>query len=121
MQVDSIGKEVEASNYGYMYQDKLSVSLLGLVDDMIGVTEAGFKAQQMNALINVKTAEKGLQFGVRKCKTMLIGKDTSDAIVGDLTVDKWKVTHEDVPGESTDEIVEIYEDHYDFDSVSSKD
>jgi hypothetical protein len=38
VQVDSIEKEVEASGYGYMYQDKLPVSLLGLVDDMIGVT-----------------------------------------------------------------------------------
>ena len=62
----SIGKEVEASNYGYMYQDKLSVSLLGLVDDMIGVTEAGFKAQQLNAVLNVTTAEKKLQFGIKQ-------------------------------------------------------
>ena len=82
--------------------------------------EAGFKAQQMNALINVKTAEKGLQFGVRKCKTMLIGKDTSDAIVGDLTVDKWKVTHEDVPGKSTDEIMEIYEGEVTIDRVEEQ-
>ena len=51
---------------------------------MIGVTEAGFKAQQMNAIINVKTAEKGFQFLVKKCKTMLIG-NASDAIVGNLT------------------------------------
>ena len=120
VQVDSIGKECEESGYGYFYKDSLQVSLLGLVDDMIGVTEAGFKAQQMNALINVKTAEKGLQFGVRKCKTMLIGKDTSDAIVGDLTVDKWKVTHEDVPGESTDEIVEIYEGEVTIDRVEEQ-
>jgi hypothetical protein len=35
VQVDSMCKEVEASGYGYMYQDKLHVSLLGLVDDMI--------------------------------------------------------------------------------------
>ena len=36
VQVDSIGKECEESGYGYMYQDSLQVSLLGLVDDMIG-------------------------------------------------------------------------------------
>ena len=52
------------------------------------MTEAGYKAQQMNALINVKTADKGLQFGVTKCKTMLVGKNTDNAIVGELTVDK---------------------------------
>ena len=73
------------------------------------MTEAGYKAQQMNALINVKTADKGLQFGVTKCKTMLVGKNTDNAIVGELTVDKWKVTHRDVPGKEGDELVEEYE------------
>ena len=41
------------------YKDKLSIGMLGLVDDIIGVTEAGFKAQMLNAFINVKTAENG--------------------------------------------------------------
>ena len=50
----------------YLYKDSLSVSLLGLVDDVTGVTEAGFKAQQLNAILNVKSAEKGLQYGVKK-------------------------------------------------------
>ena len=49
------------------------VSLLGMVDDMIGVTDAGYKAQQMNVLINTNTAEKGLQFGVTKCKSIVVG------------------------------------------------
>ena len=53
-QVDSIGKEVEQSGYGYKYKDVLTVSMLGLVDDIIGVTDSGFKAQQMNVLFNVK-------------------------------------------------------------------
>ena len=48
--------------------------MLGLVDDMIGVSEVGYKAQQLNAIINVKTAEKRLQFGVSKCKSMIVGK-----------------------------------------------
>ena len=48
VQVDSIGKECEETGLGYKYKESLSVSLLGLVDDTIGVTEAGYKAQQMN-------------------------------------------------------------------------
>ena len=60
MQVDSIGKEVANSDYGYKYMDKLHVTLLGLVDEMIGVSEVGY-----NAVLNVKTAEKRLQFGVK--------------------------------------------------------
>jgi hypothetical protein len=90
VQVDTIGKECEASGYGYLYKDSLPVSMLGLVDDIIGVTEAGYKAHQMNALINV-------QFGVDKCKSMLVGKDLENALYSDLTVDKWNVTHKDDP------------------------
>ena len=75
VQVDSIGKDCVEAGYGYLYKGKLSFSVLGLVDDMIGITEAGYQAQ-MNVFLNVKTAEKGLKFGPTKCKTMLIGKNT---------------------------------------------
>ena len=56
VQVDSIGKEFVAA--GHTYLDILPVGFLRLVDDILGVTEAGMKAQQMNAFINLKTAEK---------------------------------------------------------------
>ena len=108
VQVDTIGKECEASGYGYLYKDSLPVSMLGLVDDIIGVTEAGYKAQQMNALINIQTADKGLQFGVDKCKSMLVGKDLENTLYSDLTVDKWNVTHKDDPETGVNELVETY-------------
>ena len=76
--------------------------MLGLVDDTIGVTEAGFMAQQMNAFINVKTAEKSLQFGPKKCKSMLIGKNTENVINNPLKVDNWTVEY--VENEDTEEL-----------------
>ena len=63
---------LEQAGYGYEYKNSLKVGMLGLVDDMLGVTEADFTAQLMNALINEKTASKGLQFGVAKCKYMVV-------------------------------------------------
>ena len=66
VQVDSIGKEVANTDFGYKHMDKLPVTLLGLMDDMIGMSGVGYKAQQLNAVLNVKTAEKRLQFGVNK-------------------------------------------------------
>ena len=74
MQVGSIGKGVSSTDYCYKYEDELVVALLGLVDDMIGVSKVGYKAQQLNAIINAKTVEKRLQFGVSKCKSMIVGK-----------------------------------------------
>ena len=38
--------------------------MLGLVDDIVGVTEAGYRAQQLNVMANVKSSEIGLQFGI---------------------------------------------------------
>ena len=71
---------------------------MGLVDDIICITEAGYKAQEMNAFINIKTAEKNLQFGNAKCKSLLVGKSTNNVINSKLMVDSWEskyVTEED--------------------------
>ena len=64
---------MEKADIGYIYKKSMQISMLGLVDDLIGITEVGFRAQQLNAILNVKSAEKGLQFGITKCKTMLVG------------------------------------------------
>ena len=89
--------------------DMLPVSLLALVDDMIGVTTADFRAQQLNAVINVKTAEKRLQFGVSKCKSMLVGKHCEDVVTSDIYVDKWSVKHEENAENSDNDLVEEYD------------
>ena len=45
-----------------------------MIDDIIGVTLAGYNSAQMNSYLNVKTADKYLQFGLDKCKAMVVGK-----------------------------------------------
>ena len=98
VQVDAIGKDSVKAGLGYKYKEKLTVGFLGLVDDIICITEAGYKAQEMNAFINIKTAEKNLQFGNAKCKSLLVGKSTNNVINSKLMVDSWEskyVTEED--------------------------
>ena len=52
-----------------LVMDTSTRTVLEMMDNMLGVTEDGYQSQQMNALINVKTADKkGLQFGINKCK-----------------------------------------------------
>ena len=87
VQVDTIAKDVEQAGIGYNY--KLPINILGLVDDIIGVSETGFKAQMMNAILNTKSAEKGLQFGTAKCKVMNIGKELEYIKNSRIYVDKW--------------------------------
>ena len=60
VQVDKIGKDCMEAVHLYHYKNVLPVGFHGLVDDILGITEAGFKAQQLNAFINIKTAEKTL-------------------------------------------------------------
>ena len=52
----------------------LNLNFIGQVEDLIGVAEAGFKSALLNSNVNVKTADKNLQFGTYKCKTMLVLK-----------------------------------------------
>ena len=48
-QVDTIGKECVSEVYTYLYKEILPIGFLGLVDDVIGITEAGLDTQKLNA------------------------------------------------------------------------
>ena len=58
VQVDNIGQESMKAGHFYLYKDILPIGFLGLVDDIVGITEAGHKALQLNTFINQKTAAK---------------------------------------------------------------
>ena len=47
----------------------------------------------MNSYINVKTADKYLQFGQDKCKVMGVGKRIETYHVPRLMVDTWETSH----------------------------
>ena len=75
-QVDTIGKDMldEDSSFMIKYKGYIPIPVLGMIDDVIGVTLAGFKSAQLNSYINMKSADKYLQFGQDKCKAMVVGK-----------------------------------------------
>ena len=113
VQVDSIAKEVEKSGVGFKYKNTLPITMLGLVDDVIGITPADHRAQQLNSILKVKTAEKRLQFGVKKCKTMLVEKRTrhEGAVVdrcATLSVDEWNISHKHDIAKNENTLVEKY-------------
>ena len=64
-QVDSFGKQLlkEEPEFIYKYKGYIPIGVLGMIDDLVGVSESGVNAVKLNASINVKTAEKKLQFG----------------------------------------------------------
>ena len=68
-QVDTFGKEcLEEDKYLYFYKGEVAIPPLGMVDDLICVSECGFKTSMLHSYMKFKTASKKLQFGVKKCK-----------------------------------------------------
>ena len=74
-QVDYFGKEcLEQNKYIYKYKGVLDIPPLGMVDDLLCISECGHKTSMMNAFINHKSSSKKFQFGVEKCKKLHVGK-----------------------------------------------
>ena len=91
-----------------MYKEILPLGFLGLVDDIVGITEAGFKASQLNSVINVKTAEKTLQFGPKKCEYMIVGKNAEMIVQNNLQVDHWITEYKENKITGEDDLIESY-------------
>ena len=49
-QVDAFGKEMleDQPRFMYSFMGKVAIPLLGQVDDLIGIAEAGYKSDQLN-------------------------------------------------------------------------
>ena len=110
-QVDTFGKEcLEERKYLYKYKGKVEIPPLGMVDDLICISECGHKTAMMNSYMNFKTRSKKLQFGTEKCKKLHIGKVKNENICQDLFVDKWiELEVEQENGETKYEDIEIEE------------
>ena len=94
--------------------------MLGLVDDLIGITDAGYQAQQMNEIINLKTAEKRLQFGASKCKSMLKSKKPNTVQNSRLLVDNWNTKHMKNKNTGEIELVEEYDGRIQLEQVDKQ-
>ena len=93
VQVEKIGQQCMEAGYNYLYKNTLPVGFLGMVDDIACITEAGVKANLLNSFLNVKTAEKTLQFGHKKCQYMIVGKCSQFISQQNLKVDHWKIEY----------------------------
>ena len=89
--VDTFGQEcIEESRYTYIYRGEVEIPPLSMVDDLLCVSECGFKTKSVNAYITFKTDSKKLQFGAQKCKKLHVGKSKQNFKCQNLEVDYWK-------------------------------
>ena len=91
LQVDTTGKEcLEKQKHLFFFRDSVPIAPLGMVDDLLTISECGVKTNLMNQYINFKTGSKRLQFGTSKCVKMHIGK-SNNILCKDLYVGGWRV------------------------------
>ena len=116
-QVDTFGKQLieEEPSFIYKYKGNVPVGVLGMIDDLAGVSEGAMKAKQLNAFINVKTAEKKLQFGPDKCHTLTISNKNIIKEETDLHIDYWSEKHN-----KEDQIIETFEGKLKMKNVSEQ-
>ena len=61
-----------------------------MVDDLICVSECGYKTAMIHSFIKLKTESKKLQFGAEKCKKLHVGKLCGEFKCQELYIDNWK-------------------------------
>ena len=117
VQVDKMGQDCIKENHFYLYKSILPVGFLGLIDDVVGITEAGCKAQMLNSFMNIKSAEKNLQFGSKKCKSILVGKNKKNFPNNRLVVDTWNISYEENKETGSTDMIEKYEGKIEIEQV----
>ena len=64
-QVDTFGREcLEEGKYTYTYKGEVEIPPLGMVDDLICISQCGHKTAMMNAFINFKTNSKNYMWEI---------------------------------------------------------
>ena len=71
-QIDSFGKEcIEDQKYTYMYKGEVEIPPLAMIDDLLCISECGYKTQMLNTFKKVQTNTKKLQFGEKSVKNYM--------------------------------------------------
>ena len=90
--IDNIGKEsLKPHMEPYTYKNQVEIPALGWIDDLITVSESGYKTARINAFINAQIASKKLRLGAKKCFMMHVGNKHEDYNNNQFYVDGWDV------------------------------
>ena len=66
LQVDTIGKEcIENKKHLYYFKNIIPIPPLGMIDDLLTISECGHKTKLVNEYINFKTESKRLQWNLK--------------------------------------------------------
>ena len=81
--IDKIGKKChDNGKHSYLYKNRVRILPLGMVDDIIAISNCGYKAVELNSYITAQCEMKKLRFhvpnetGKTKCHQIHIGKES---------------------------------------------
>ena len=99
----------------------MDIPALGYVDDIITVTESGYKTARMNSFINAKLANKKFRLGAKKCFVMHIGNKHDDYKNIELCIDGWSVKKvESIPAGRTEHVDTLLDDMKEISHIDSE-
>ena len=94
-QIDKFGKDcLENEEHIFMYRNKIPIAPLTMCDDLLIVSECGYKTELMAAYINCQSIFNYSQFGLSKCYKMSVGKYKEKYKCQLVFLDRWK-SHEE--------------------------
>ena len=102
VQIDTISRESVHKNLEpFKYKGEIEIPARGMVDDILTISESGFKTARMNAFITANIAFKILQLGPNKYFVLHTGKDHEEYRNVEPFFNGWKLNSvEDVDTES---------------------
>ena len=101
----------------YRYKGHVHIGILGMIDDIVGVSENGVNATQLNAFINIKNAEKKLQFGHSKYNSLTIAHKSANYVKSYLVIDPCNRSEKH---DKNDRLIETYEGNVKMSEVCEK-
>ena len=108
--VDTFGQKcLKRSEYTYLYRGEVEIPPLSMVDDLLTISECGYKTSMVHGFMKIMTDSKKLQFGADKCKKMHVGKYCEIYKCQTLKVDQWKeieIINEETGSEEINDIIE---------------
>ena len=89
--VDTIGQEcLNENKHTYLYRGEVEIPPLSMVDDLLCISECGYRTTSAHAYLAFKTDSKKLQFGTQKCKKLHVGKSFDDFKCQTLKIQNWE-------------------------------
>ena len=117
--VDTFGKEcLEKEKHLYVYKNEVGIPPLAMIDDLVCPAVCGVDSVLVNAYINAKTNVKKLQFGVKKCHQLHIGK--ANDLCPTLKVDNWELHKVDEVKTGVENLEDVLVGSHDLEKVDKE-